>query len=171
MLAFDGDPAQEQTRDGRPCDELAYGWAAHRRDRRMWEAFQPLEECLDVLLATANAQLDMLPAASQPEWRSKIEALVHAAETIDAEHKQTVARLHTLLSVPDPTVDSVDAVVTAFFDEAWPALDVWANGADALAGLDTAVRAQQGSAQCRTDTSPALRGPAARVAGPHRTRR
>ncbi|MGW6454409.1 hypothetical protein ACWF94_00535 [Streptomyces sp. NPDC055078] len=169
--AFDRDPAQEESGDGWPADSEAYGWAAHRRDRTLWEAFRPVREHADVLLATATAQLALLPAASRTEWEPRIGALSSAAEALDAEHDIVLERLRTALIPSDATVDAVDAVLTEFFDEAWPALDAWAAGADAVIGLDSAVRVQRGSAQRRAANLAAVRGPAGGVAAPHRPRR
>ncbi|MFF0448013.1 hypothetical protein ACFYT4_16660 [Streptomyces sp. NPDC004609] len=139
MLAFDSDPAQEQSEGGWPCDELAYSWAAHRRDRSMWEAFLPVRGHVGALLATATAQLGLLPDSSRDAWTSKINGLDHATTELDHQHDRTVERLGDHLARPHPNLETVDLVLTEFFDEAWPALDVWAAGGHAVIELNTTV--------------------------------
>ncbi|MEU5162286.1 hypothetical protein AB0G74_22145 [Streptomyces sp. NPDC020875] len=154
MEAFDQDPAQQQGDDGWPVDTEAYSWAAHRRDRSLWDAFLPVRVHVGALLATATAQLGLLPDASRDAWTSKITALSHATEKLDYEHDRAIEQLHQHLGQPHPTLRTVDSVVTEFFDEAWPALDVWAGGGHAVTELNTTVN--PGTAPSRT-AKPALR--------------
>ncbi|MEU5162284.1 hypothetical protein AB0G74_22135 [Streptomyces sp. NPDC020875] len=157
MLEFDSDPAQEQTPGGWPCDELAYSWAAHRRDCSMWEAFRPVEECLDSVLATANSQLDRLPTASRGEWQSRIDAFTRAAETLDAEHLRAVARLRDHLVRDNADIATVGHILTEFYDEAWPALDTLAGSARSIIELNAAVNPPSTAQRQRGDTRSAAR--------------
>ncbi|MFF3556139.1 hypothetical protein ACFYXL_22355 [Streptomyces tsukubensis] len=139
MEAFDQDPAQQQGDDGWPIDTDDYSWAAHRRDRSLWDAFLPVRVHVGPLLATATAQLGLLPDTSRDTWTSKIAALDHATEKLDYEHDRTIERLHQHLGQPHPALKTADSIVTEFFDEAWPALDVWAGGGHAVIELNTTV--------------------------------
>jgi hypothetical protein len=120
-------------------DAHAYGWAAHRRDRDLWEAFLPVRVHVGALLATATAQLGLLAEPSRDTWTSKINGLSHATEELDHQHDRTIERLGEHLVRPHPTLETVDVVLTEFFDEAWPALDVWASGGHAVLELNTTV--------------------------------
>ncbi|MFF6975207.1 MULTISPECIES: hypothetical protein [Streptomyces] len=136
----DQDPAQEQDDDGHLLDTEGYGWAAHRRDRSLWYAYLPVRSHADALLTTATAQLDMLPQESRPAWASKIAALARAADTLEAGHDRLMRELREhLTGAANPNLASVDLSVTEFFDEAWPALDVWAGGGSAVTELNTTV--------------------------------
>ncbi|MGW1974225.1 hypothetical protein [Streptomyces sp. NPDC001889] len=157
MKAFDHDPAQQQDDDGWPTDGEAYSWAAHRRDRSMWEAFRPVAECLDSVLTTANAQLDRLPTAVRGEWQSRIDALTRAAETLGAEHDQAIARLRDHLVRDTSNIATVDHILTEFCDEAWPALDTLAGSARSVIELDATVNPPSAAKRQRGETRSAAR--------------
>ncbi|MFI1013117.1 hypothetical protein [Streptomyces sp. NPDC020965] len=158
MTAFEHDPAQQQDSDGWPKDGEAYGWAAHRRDRTLWEAFRPLREHAGAMLATAAAQLNQLPDVSRGAWESRITALSQAAESLTSEHDRAIDRLRDHLVKGDAGVATVDYVLTEFYDEAWPALDTWAAGASAVIELNAAVNPQATAERQRTGTRSAARG-------------
>ncbi|MFI1890216.1 hypothetical protein [Streptomyces jumonjinensis] len=154
VAAFDQDPVQKQGDDGWPVDVDAYGWAAHRRDRSLWDAFLPVQIHAGDLLGTATAQLDQIPEESRKAWSPKIAALERAVDTLETEHDRLMDRLRDHLVRSRPNLAAVDLMVTEFFDEAWPALDVWASGGHAVIDLNTTVH--QGAAPSRTP-KPALR--------------
>ncbi|GAA2254933.1 hypothetical protein GCM10010232_50220 [Streptomyces amakusaensis] len=154
MHAFDQDSAQQQGEDGWPTDIEAYGWAAHRRDRSMWEAFLPVRAHAAQLLGTATAQLGLLPEESRKHWASKIAALERAIGTLESEHNRLLERLRDHLAGSRPALDAVDLMVTECLDEAWPALDSWAAGGHAVIELNTMLH--PGSAPPRAP-QPALR--------------
>ncbi|MEU3599315.1 hypothetical protein ABZ714_11365 [Streptomyces sp. NPDC006798] len=140
MATYHQDPAQEQGDDGRPTDIEAYGWAAHRRDRSMWAAYVPVRSTVGTLLATATAQLDLLPQEARPAWASKITALARAADTLETHHDRLISELRDhLVHSNAPALISIDVSMTEFFDEAWSALHVWASGGHAVIELNTMV--------------------------------
>ncbi|MFJ4688867.1 hypothetical protein [Streptomyces sp. NPDC088789] len=137
MAAFDADPAQERTDDGQPVDIDAYGWAAHRRDRDTWSAFQPVREHSTALLTTAATQLGRLPATSVGAWASRINTLAKATRTLEAEHKHAVERIRAHVARSHANLDTVDLIITDFFDETWSALEQWTTGGHAVIELNT----------------------------------
>ncbi|MCX4659202.1 hypothetical protein [Streptomyces uncialis] len=158
MHAFERDPAQQQDGDGRPTDGEAFGWAAHRRDRTLWEAFRPVREHANAMLATAAAQLNQIPGAYRGAWESRITALSHAAESQATEHDRAIDRLRNHLVKGDSGVAAVDCILTEFYDEAWPALGTWAVGASAVTELDAAVSPRAAAERKRSSLRPAARG-------------
>ncbi|MFF8958619.1 hypothetical protein [Streptomyces sp. NPDC014894] len=139
MNAFEHDSAQQQGDDGWPVDVDAYSWAAHRRDRSLWDAFLPVQIHAGEILDTAAFQLDQLPEGSRKAWASKIAALERAVGTLESEHDRLMEQLRDHLVDSRPNLAAVDLMVTEFFDEAWHALDVWAGGGNAVIELNTTL--------------------------------
>ncbi|MFE1803677.1 hypothetical protein [Streptomyces sp. NPDC059533] len=140
--------------DGWPYDPETYDGRKAERDRAVWTAFSPLREEAGVLLDTAEADLDRIPASSvQQRWAWQLGQLRDALHRIDAARTEYQK---LLAAHPHASREARHAAVDARNAEAWNALYSWSvHGRAVLEIHTTAVRAASGSRIAATAPPPA----------------
>lgn len=127
--------------DGWPHDEAAYGQRASRRDADVWRAFNRIQPTAKALVATAEAQLQRLPAqAVQYRWVWQIGRLDTALDQINVLHEEWLTTRDSLPPSARPGTALYDDARAERNAEAWNYLDEWASAGEAILEIHQAAR-------------------------------
>lgn len=164
LADWDAYSDQHTDLDGWPHDEDAYGQRASRRDADTWKAFNKVRPSAGALVATAEAQLQRLPAqAVQSRWVWQLGVLGTALDRLAALHDDWLVTLDSLPPSARPGTEVYDDARAKRNAEAWHELDEWASSGEAILEVH---RAALQAPSALTPTAPVL-APAPPVPASH----
>jgi hypothetical protein len=137
---------------------------AGRRDADTWKAFNRIRTNAKTLLATAETQLQQLPAeVIQPRWSWQLDRLDTALNQLTALQEEWRSTRDSLPSSARPGTAEYDNARAERNAEAWHYLDEWASAGETVLEIHRA--AQQ--APLPLTTPPLVRVPAPPAAVGH----
>ncbi|WP_234102299.1 hypothetical protein, partial [Streptomyces venezuelae] len=139
LAAWDTYSDERSDAEGRPIDEVAYGWRMVQRDSETWRAFLPVRPGARRLLATASVQLQHLPAGDiSPQWAYRLRELNRALDRLDELRREHAEVREAHRAAPDSPEKFVDSVAERN-EEAWGYLDTWATVGHTLLDIHAAA--------------------------------
>ncbi|GAA2442407.1 hypothetical protein GCM10010433_49440 [Streptomyces pulveraceus] len=156
--------SDEQTDiDGVPYDEHDYAMHQDRRHADTWRAFEQVRYGGETLLATAEHQLQQLPAHKiQARWVWELGTLHTALERLRTLQSEWVEYRDSLSASTGPGTDQYDDPLADRNADAWTYLDDWATHGQSI--LDIHVAARQAPPPLTTRAPVQGPAPAARTA-------
>ncbi|MEV7955296.1 hypothetical protein [Streptomyces sp. NPDC088141] len=147
--------------DGWPHDEHAYGLRQSRRDADTWRAFERVWYCGKELLATAEHQLQQLPARRiQNRWVWQLGTLDTALERLQALQTEWTDVRDSLPGFASPGTEEYDGALSDRNADAWTYLDDWSTHGQAVLDIHAAAqRAPSPLTSSALATTPALPAP------------
>ncbi|MEU7606746.1 hypothetical protein [Streptomyces sp. NPDC041003] len=149
--------------DGWPHDDTAYGLRQSQRDAETWRSFNRIRHGAKQLLATAEFQLQNLPARSiQPQWAWQIATLHTALDRLATLQTQWLDLRESLPPNARPGVEEYDEPLAERNADAWHYLSEWALHGQAVLDIHTAVKQRRpGLTSLAPTPVPALPSPSA----------
>ncbi|MEU3553371.1 hypothetical protein [Streptomyces fragilis] len=142
--------------DGWPFDDDAYGRRATDRDAAVAESFDHVRGGAAHLLATARAQLVLLPTgAAQSRWAWQLTVLQDALDRLGALRETWRITRDSLPPNAGPRTSAFDDTHAAHLRAAGAALNEWAVHGHAIREIDKAARSAPFRLVPRPATSPA----------------
>ncbi|WP_405889842.1 hypothetical protein OG427_07285 [Streptomyces sp. NBC_00133] len=127
--------------DGWPHDDHAYGLRASRRDADTWRSFNRVRSFAKNLLATAEVQLQRLPARHiQNRWAWQLATLDTALDRLSALQSDWLTVRDSLSPSAKPGTEEYDAALAERNAEVWHYLDEWASHGQAVLDIHTATQ-------------------------------
>ncbi|MFF7400567.1 hypothetical protein [Streptomyces murinus] len=127
--------------DGWPYDDHAYGLRQSQRDADTAAAFQDLHDGARHLLATAEAQLPLIPPGiAQTRWVYQLGVLHGALKQLDTLNEQWLATRDDLPAAAKPGTTTFDTALAEHHAECWSYLDDWATHGHAITEINAAAR-------------------------------
>ncbi|MER5782635.1 hypothetical protein ABT104_13045 [Streptomyces mobaraensis] len=146
LAAWDAYSDQHTDPDGWPHDDTAYGLRASRRDADTWRSFNRVRHGAKTLLATAGAQLQMLPAARvQSRWAWELSALDDALDQLIALQRRWLETRDALPPSAVPGTEAYDDVLAERNAEAWHYLHEWSLHGQAVLDIHAAAQDEAAS--------------------------
>ncbi|MFB7011569.1 MULTISPECIES: hypothetical protein [unclassified Streptomyces] len=146
--------------DGVPHDEHDYGLRQSRRDADTWHAFEHVRYSGKTLLATAEHQLQQLPAHKiQNRWVWELGTLHTALEQLRTLQSEWVEFRDSLPASACPGTEQYDGPLAERNADAWTYLDDWATHGQSV--IDIHAVARQAPSPLPTATPVQVPAPAA----------
>ncbi|MFJ6752155.1 hypothetical protein ACIQNI_28825 [Streptomyces sp. NPDC091266] len=147
--------------DDLPYDEIGYAQRADLRNADTWRAFNRIRPSAKELVATAEAQLQRLPAkAIQSHWVRRLGALDTALDHLAALQNEWLATRDNLHPSARPGTARYDDAQAERNTDARRYLDEWALAGETILEIHCAARqappAQTIATPARTPAPPAL---------------
>ncbi|MGW3009587.1 hypothetical protein ACWC9R_12225 [Streptomyces sp. NPDC001219] len=166
LADWDAYSDQHTDLDDWPHDEDAYGRRARRRDADTWKAFNRIRPCAKELLATAEAQLQRIPAkAVQSRWTWQLGRLESALDQLNVLQDEWLVTRDSLHPSARPGTARYDDARAERNSEAWHALNDWTCVGEALLEIHRAAE----QAPSPLATTPPVRASAPLASAGHTT--
>ncbi|MCZ1006864.1 hypothetical protein O1L68_08825 [Streptomyces lydicus] len=150
--------------DGWPHDEDSYAQRAGARDADVWKAFNRIRHSAKALVATAEAQLQRLPAqAIQSRWVWQLSVLESALDRLNVHQDEWLVTRDSLHPSARPGTELYDNARARRNAEAWPELNEWASAGEALLEIHRAAE----KAPSPLATTPPVRVPTLPASASH----
>lgn len=155
--------SDEQTDiDGVPYDEHDYALHQDRRHADTWRAFERVRYSGGILLATAEHQLQQLPAHKiQARWVWELGTLHTALGQLRTLQSEWVEFRDSLPASAGPGTEQYDDLLADINADAWSSLDDWATHGQSI--LDIHVAARQAPSPLTTSAPIQAPAPVART--------
>ncbi|MFK4222244.1 hypothetical protein [Streptomyces sp. NPDC019890] len=127
--------------DGWPHDARSYGLRASRRDADAWRSFNRVRSFAKDLLATAEVQLQQLPARTiQSRWAWQLATLDTALVELSALQRDWLNVRDSLPPSAKPGTEEYDEPLAERYAEAWHYLDEWSSHGQAVLDIHAAAQ-------------------------------